>query len=273
MKSRRPTRFWPVLVSLAVCLSNSAPTWASGLSVDIIPNFVGVGFGVTTQWLGSSDMVAGIVPGGRIQFSTHRFAELYGPMIDANVLDVPNWEFGPMLSYRFGRKDVDDPVVNQLPPIDGGFEAGAIVGYHHINTRNIPWRWRVGVTAVTAISGDATGGHVTPFTSFWMPLSPKVFAGLGAGVTWSSGSFMEQRFGVTPADSSVSGLPVYAAGSGIRQVYGWPAVIVRLNAHWFAGAGAFYQRLTGDAANSPIVTQRGSPNQWTAGFSTAYAWE
>jgi outer membrane protein len=56
----------------------------------------------------------------------------------------------------------------------------------------------------------------------------------------------------------------------MRQVYAWPAVIVRLSARWFAGTGAFYQRLTGDAADSPIVTERGSPNQWT-GVGVGYA--
>ena len=262
---------WTLALSLAVWLPIAGSAWASGLSVDIIPNFVGVGIGTTTQWMGSSDMVGGIVPGGRVQFSTHRFAEMYGPMLDANVLDIPNWEFGPMLTYRFGRKDVDDPVVNQLPPIGGGWEAGVIAGYHYINVKKIPWRVRVGVSLTTAISGDATGGHVTPYTSFWMPLSRTVFVGVGAGVSWSTDSFMAQRFGVTPADSAASGLPVYTAGSGMRQVYAWPAVIVRVSERWFLGTGAFYQRLTGDAADSPIVTERGSPNQWTAGFGVGYA--
>jgi outer membrane protein len=100
-----------------------------------------------------------------------------------------------------------------------------------------------------------------------------VFAGVGAGVTWSSASFMEQRFGVTPSDSTATGLPVYTAGAGMRQVYAWPAVIVRVSERWFVGTGAFYQRLTGDAADSPIVAERGTPNQWTAGVGVAYAWE
>jgi outer membrane protein len=264
---------WTLALSLAVWLPSGVPADASGLSVDIIPNFAGLGIGTTTQWMGSSDRVGGIVPGARVQLSTHRFAELYGAILDANVLDIPNWEFGPMLTYRFGRKDVDDPVVNELPPIDGGWEGGAFAGYHYVHVGSIPWRWRVGVSATTAMSGDATGGHVTPYTSFWMPLSRTVFVGVGAGVTWSTDSFMAQRFSVTPADSAASGLPVYDAEAGMRQVFAWPAVIVRVSERWFAGTGAFYQRLTGDGADSPIVTERGSPNQWTAGFGLGYAWE
>lgn len=245
---------------------------AAGLTVDIIPNFVGAGVGVTTEWMGSKDSVGGIVPGGRVKFSNHRFAELYGPLADVNVLDVPNWEFGPMASFRFGRKDVEDPVVNQLPPIDGGWEAGVFAGYNYTNIQGIPWRLRVGVSALTAVSGDATGGHVTPYASIWLPLSRTVFVGLGGGLTWSSGSFMQQRFGVTPTASAASGLPAYSAGAGIRQVYAWPAVLVRLSDRWYAGAGAFWQRLTGDAAGSPIVTQRGDRDQLTAGVGLGYGW-
>jgi outer membrane protein len=260
-----------VLVAFAA-LAATPPLAAAGLMVDVVPNFFGLGVGSTTEWMGSADQVVGVVPAARVQLGKHRFAELYGPFGDVNVLDIPNWEFGPMLSYRFGRKDVEDPVVNSLPPIDGGLEAGVFGGYHHVNAEGIPWRLRVGVSATTAISGGATGGQVTPYASFWMPLSSTVFVGVGTGFTWSSDSFMRQRFDVTPGAAAVSGLPVYAAGAGVRQFYAWPAVVVRLRPRWFAGAGAFYQRLTGDAADSPIVTQRGDRNQWTLGGGIAYTW-
>ena len=39
---------------------------AAGIQVDVIPNFVGAGLGVTTEWLGAKDKVAGIAPGGRV---------------------------------------------------------------------------------------------------------------------------------------------------------------------------------------------------------------
>lgn len=248
------------------------PLRAAGLTVDVIPNFVGIGAGVTTQWMGSSDYVPGVVPAARWQFQGNRFAELYGPFVDVNVLDVPNWEFGPMLSYRFGRKGVDDPVIRELPEISGGVEAGVFGGWHYVNDTGIPWRLRVGVSALTGVSGGTTGGHITPYASLWIPLRDSVFLGVGGGFTWSSDSFMQQRFGVTSEAAALTGLPAYTASSGVRQVYAWPAVIVRLSPQWFAAAGAFYQRLTGDAANSPIVTQRGDRNQWTAGIGIGYAW-
>ena len=256
----------------AAVLFASTPVAAMGLSQDVIPNFVGLGVGVTPQWMGSSDMVTMAAPAARVKFQGERFFELYGPIADVNLLDSSNWEFGPIGQYRFGRTDVDDAVVKLLPEIKGGVELGLFGGYHYTNTDGIPWRLRLGISATGGVGGDAKGSHVTPYASLWMPLSPKVFLGLGAGFTWSSDAFMQQRFGVTPAASTASGLPVYTAGAGVRQVYAWPAVLFEVKPGWFLALGGFYQRITGDAADSPIVTQRGDRNQWTAGAGIGYSW-
>lgn len=245
---------------------------AGGIQVDVIPNFVGAGLGVSTEWMGSRDKVAGIVPGGRVQLENNRFVEVYGPIADMNLVGSPNWEFGPMVSYRFGRSDVKDPVVNLLPPIDGGLEAGVFAGWHFVNLEGIPYRVRLGVSLTTAVSGGAAGGHVTPYGSVWIPLSPAVFFGLGGGFTWSSGSFMQQRFGVSAEASAASGLPAYDASAGVRQYYLWPALLFRVSKEWYAGAGAFWQRITGDGADSPIITQRGERDQVSAGIGIGYSW-
>ena len=245
---------------------------ANGIQVDVIPNFIGAGLGVTTEWMGAKDKVAGIVPGGRVALDNNRFIEVYGPIADMNLLDSPNWELGPMVSFRFGRSDVQDPVVNALPPIDGGLEAGVFVGWRYLRTEGIPYRVRLGVSLTTAVSGGASGGHVTPYASLWMPLSPTLFVGLGGGLTWSSASFMQQRFGISPEASAASGLPAYSARAGVRQYYVWPALLFKVSKQWFAGAGAFWQRITGDGADSPIVSERGERDQLSAGIGLGYSW-
>jgi outer membrane protein len=242
------------------------------IQVDIIPSFVGAGVGVTTEWMGSKDTVSGIAPSGRVALEENRFIEVYGPFADMNLLTSPHWEFGPVLMYRFGRSDVSDPVVNLLPTIDGGLEAGLFVGWRYLQIEGIPYRVRVGVSLTTAVAGGTTGSQLSPYASLWVPLSHTVFIGLGGGVTWSSESFMQQYFGVSQDGAAASGLPAYDAGSGVRQYYLWPALVWKLSPQWYVGAGGFLQRLTGDAAQSPIVTQRGERNQYSAGLGVAYAW-
>jgi MipA family protein len=261
---------FPRLAVLLFVVSNTAA--ATGIQVDVIPNFVGAGLGSTTEWIGSKDRIWAIVPGGRVQLENNRFIEVYGPIVDMNLLDSPNWEFGPIVSYRFGRSEVEDPVVNLLPPIDGGLEAGVFAGWHFVRTEGIPYRVRLGISLTTSVSGGATGSHVTPYASLWFPLSPQLFIAVGGGLTWSSEAFMQQRFGVSPEASAPSGLPVYSAGAGMRQYYLWPAMIYRVSRQWYAGAGAFYQRITGDGADSPIVAQRGDEDQFSAGIGVGYSW-
>ena len=61
-------------------------------------------------------------------------------------------------------------------------------------------------------------------------------------------------------------------GAGVRRYYVWPAVLWNFAPKWFAGAGAFWQRITGDGADSPIVTERGERDQFSAGLGLGYSW-
>ena len=259
-------------VAILSGLLAARPAFPAGIQVDVIPNFVGAGLGSTTEWMGSKERIWAIVPGGRVQLEQNRFIEVYGPIVDVNLIDSPNWEFGPIVSYRFGRSDVEDPVVNLLPPIEGGLEAGVFAGWHFVRTEGMPYRVRLGISETTSVSGGTLGSHVTPYASVWFPLSTRLFIGVGGGLTWSSEEFMQQRFGVSPEASAASGLPAYSASGGVRQYYLWPALIYRVSKQWYAGAGAFYQRITGDGEGSPIVAQRGDPNQLSAGIGVGYSW-
>jgi outer membrane protein len=42
--------------------------------------------------------------------------------------------------------------------------------------------------------------------------------------------------------------------------------------HWLLGAGVMFMRLVGNAADSPIVDDAGSPNQISGRLGIAYAW-
>lgn len=91
----------------------------------------------------------------------------------------------------------------------------------------------------------------------------------GPRVRWGDGRFHRALFGVDPAESVASGLPSYRPGGGI-YAYGGQA-----NAHVFFGPRlginpyVRYDRLVGDAADSPIVRQ-GSRNQIEGGAALTY---
>jgi hypothetical protein len=96
------------LMAAATMLTASSSV-AAGLSVDIIPNFVGAGVGVTPQWMGSRDSVVGVLPAARVQLQGNRFAELYGPIRrrrgqshrEANRGDRNQWTAGGGIGYAW----------------------------------------------------------------------------------------------------------------------------------------------------------------------------
>jgi outer membrane protein len=77
---------------------------------------------------------------------------------------------------------------------------------------------------------------------------------------------------VRPSDSLASGLPIYVPGSGVRDARAWATALLHLSPQWHLGVGALYSRLLGDAADSPIVADEGSKNQWVYGVGALYAW-
>ncbi|MBE2295926.1 MAG: MipA/OmpV family protein [Phycisphaerales bacterium] len=262
-----------ILLWAAAWLPMAASAQAPSLA-NILPNFIGIGVGVTPQYIGSDHYVGGVAPAGFYKFDSERFISYTGVVGEANLLDSPNWRFGPAFGYRLGRNDVDDDVVDRLEKIDDTVEGGLTFSYAYLNEGQTPWNLRVGISGVTGLAGgdSYSGIHTTGFASLWVPLSERLIIGTGLGVTYDSSDFMQTYFGVSARGSAASGLPMFDPDSGFSSAYIWPAVIYKINEHWFGGAGMFYKRLLNDAADSPIV-KRGSQNQLTGGLGVAYYWE
>jgi len=275
MQHYSPNTFVMVAAALlaAGVFFSSAPARAEEPPKNIIPNFVGLGVGVTPEYSGSDDYVGGVAPGVYYQFKdSNRFIEWYGPIIDANLLDSPNWQIGPIFSFRFGREDVDDKVIARLSDVDDTIEGGVIVSYIYNNLEGIPWRLRVGAQVLGDLGDVYSGASSSVWANFWFPISRKAVIGLGGGASWASSSFNQAYYGITPKDAQASGLPVFNPGGGLTQWYAWPAIVVQITPEWYAGAGLLYQRISGDAADSPIV-KRGDANQWSGGIGVGYAWQ
>jgi outer membrane protein len=236
------------------------------------PNFIGLAVGAYPDYFGSSDYNVGAAPLGRLSLSGARFVRLMANEIRVNVLDHPDWQLGPVGLWRFGREDVDNAVVDRVHQIDDSISLGLFGGYVWRDPEEIRRMAGVSAWALGDVSGVYNGWTAGLNAYAMQPVAKMVTVGGGAAFTYGSGSYMDEYFGVTPADSLASGLPVYAPGSGVRDVRGWAAAVLHLSPQWHLGAGAMYSRLVGDAADSPLVSQEGSKNQWIYGVGALYAW-
>jgi outer membrane scaffolding protein for murein synthesis (MipA/OmpV family) len=255
------------LASIA-CRAGASPVDLPGT----IPNMVGLGIGSTTQYAGGNERMIGALPGLRYTTESGKLLEWYGPYAQFNFGGLTGLQYGPAVSLRLGRKDVDDPVVARVHEINTTAEAGGFIGYEYIHTGTVPYRLRGSVNVMTNAGIVYGGPRVSVNGSFWAPVHPQVLLGIGLGMTWVSRSFNQTYFGVTPEDSVASGLPVYSPSGGLQQGTGWLAAIYQIDKHWFAGAMVYMQRISGSAADSPIVSQRGTRNQITYGAGLAYSW-
>ena len=83
---------------------------------------------------------------------------------------------------------------------------------------------------------------------------------------------MDRFFSVNTQDAALSGLQRFTAEAVFRDINISPALVLHLSPTWHIGAGLFYRRLVSDAADSPLVDQRGSIDQLISGIGLAYSW-
>lgn len=262
----------PGLVGLALALATGSSAASPMDLPGALPNMVGLGVGSTTEFAGGKDRMIGVVPGVRYVTPGGRLLEWYGPYAQFNFGGLTGFQWGPAVSLRLGRSGVDDPVVSRIHEIDTTVEAGGWIGYEYLHEGSIPFRLRGGINVMTNAGIVYGGARVTANASAWVPMHRRVYAGIGLGATWVSDSFNRTYFGVTDADAAASGLPAYNPGGGLEQYTGWLALLYQIDKNWYAGAMVYAQRLTGDAADSPIVTQRGTRDQITYGIGLGYTW-
>lgn len=222
---------------------------------------LGVGVSVAPRYEGDNSYKARVLP---------RFALRYKDLIALNntrlrVFVVHNETFvtGVQARYVFGRYERASPDLAGLGNVGDSLEMGGFA------------EWRPGWAVVGLEFGqDVAGGHHGFVANLYMgselPLGGGWALHGGAQVTWASDHYMQRNFGVTPAQSAASGLPVFDAESGLEQAAVRVGVRFAKWRHWRFDTYVAYARLLADAAHNPLVETRGSPNQFTWAISGEY---
>lgn len=89
----------------------------------------------------------------------------------------------------------------------------------------------------------------------------------GVGVSMANRQNMQTYFGITPEQAATSKLPVFMAGSGLRNMYAGAGFITALSPRWILFGNVGASRLLGDAADSPLTLKT---NSASAGLGLAY---
>ena len=196
--------------------------------------------------------------------------------VEYDVTKGTKLDFGPILRINGGRDDLNnanDAVIEALGQVSLTAEVGAFIA----TTRPIstsrqgpPLLFTARASFVQAISGhdgfliEGAVGLVRP--------SRKWTTSVSATATVASGNYQDAFFSVNSAQSLASGLAEFDADAGLRDVGVTSFIRYAINPKWSVNTIASYSRLVSDAADSPIVTERGSANQAFFGLNVAYTW-
>jgi len=262
------------MLAVAVLVLADGRAWAQDSVIPLVlpeGNLIAVGVGGYPDYIGSDDYSLGAIPLGRYVYWGKRDITLVGNTLNVSLLSESGWRLGPSGMLRFGRSDVSDDVVNRVHEIDPSIDLGAFVGYTWVgdDPRKLLGSSAWALADVTDSHGGWTAG--ANLYGAYPVLEALTLAG-GVAATYGSGSYMNTYFGVTPADAQASGLGAYQADAGIRDVRSWLVALVHLSPRWTIGAGVGYSWLADEAGRSPIVSDRGSRNQWLFGAGAMFLW-
>ena len=186
------------------------------------------------------------------------------------------FNLGPVARVRFDRHDqIKDPVVKLLGKRKRGVEVGVTGGVSAYGLLN-PYD---SLTATLDLRWDVAGAHnglvIAPAMTYLTPVSKGAAVVLSVSAEHVDNDYADYYFSVTPAGSAASGLPVYNAGKGWKNMGVSLLGSVDLDGDLANGglalyAGVQYQRELGDAKRSPVVAIRGDANQWTGAIGIGY---
>lgn len=183
--------------------------------------------------------------------------------LGANLLESSNWRAGPVLKYRMARDQDDDDALRGMGDVDAAGEAGAFVHYD-LRPFKLGAEIRQGFGGHDGVVGDL-------FANWSTKLSESLMLTAGPRATVASKDFTQTYFGVSAGQSARTGYRQYNP-DGAYMSYGLGAnltymVTDRLSVGGFAGV----DRIAGDAADSPLVDQAGSPTQARVGVTLGYS--
>lgn len=192
----------------------------------------------------------------------------------------PRWDvqLGPIAVVNFNRNSrgaINDPQVRALPKRGLAVELGGYVGIGKTGVVTSPYDK---LSISVSYRHDVTGVHdsviVAPTVNYMTPLSRKTAVALFVSAEHVGRRYMQTYFDVTPADSLASGLPVFSGRGGWKSwtagAIGTVSISGDLLRGWKLVGGVTYRRMLGDAAQSPLVSDVGSANQWLGALGVAY---
>ncbi|MDQ2632744.1 MAG: MipA/OmpV family protein [Pseudomonadota bacterium] len=263
-------RLWTAFSALAI-VAAPAPALAEGGLFDWVRGdwklIVGATGMVAPDFEGSKDLMFKVSPiisvgkaGPEARFTSRNDG------ISFSLYDNGRLRAGPTGKIIFERDEDDSDDLRGLDPVRFGTELGGFAEIYPSDWLRLRGEVRHGIRSHSGIVADVAADA-------FLDVTPSVRVSGGPRISFASADYFEAYYGVNAQESIDSGLSEYHPDGGIKSIgvggaYDWKAT-EKLTTSVFGE----YSRLMGSAADSSLVEERGSPNQFTFGVSAAYRFD
>lgn len=198
--------------------------------------------------------------------------DFFGPRdsFGFDIIDIGTLKFGPAFNLIWRRKASSYSELYGLADVDYAVQAGGFGEFWPMPWLRLRGEVRQGIGGETGVTGDVFLDAVVPIGSWTLSGGPRVTLQSAAAtspyftITAAQAAAANLTPGQPPLSAYNAGGGLYSYGAGAMARYFW-------SPQWATHAFVEYQRLAGDAADSPLVTQRGSPDQVTYGIGVTYS--
>ena len=269
------------LVAVPALAQEASPISAEGSAFSGDFLIAGAGVAVVPSYEGSDDLIAtpaGAVAGriGGIGINARAAGVALDFINDGDRNGGIGFTLGPVVRYRANRTGrIVDDVVAKLGKLKGVVEVGVVAGIDVKKVFNPYDSLSFSVDIRWDASGRGSGMIVAPGLSYLTPLSRGIAAGGALSANFVDSRYANYNFGISAPGNLASGLPVYTARGGLKDIGVGAFTAFDLNGNFLDGGpaiglGAQYSRLFNSAAESPITSIRGRRSQLIFGGGLSY---
>jgi outer membrane scaffolding protein for murein synthesis (MipA/OmpV family) len=226
---------------------------------------IGARLGAQPEFLGSKDSRFFVRP----QFSMgrglgNRWFSAEDDNISIGLVNGDIWRAGLTGVLAWERREKDSGALRGLGNTKFGGEAGVFAELYVTPWLRARADLRHGFVAHSALMADLKLDAFTSLGNGWS-------LALGPRMTLAGDDYMDTYFGVDALQAQRSGLRQHNPAGGVLS-YGVAAQVgYRWTPRITTTASIQYNRLAGDAANAPLVRDRGSRDQLTVGVATRWS--
>lgn len=285
---RRTALSW-IFVACAATVAQRTPAWAQSAQPDSsvwtlpapavsLPSLptsaglwtvtIGAGGNFRPDFEGATHNLLRPIPIISVQRAGSGQLPFIGPRDGAGIalFDTGSFRAGPVSTYLPSRKASSDSALNGLYDVKTTIEIGGFVEYFPVDWFRARAEVRRGIRGADGVFADLFADAIVPV---WDRLTWSAGPRLSFANTHGTSPF----FSIDQAEALASGLPVFNAKGGLHSVGVGTQLRYQITPQWEVHSYIEYERLTGDAAASPLVTQRGSPNQTSFSIGASYSFD